>query len=109
MTNLPQTNKFVFKILWSTSWVGVAVDEVDSKNYRTPLTAFYFWPREDGWKLLKSELESKPWMNQKIKQELLNSYTSIVNFWLENINNKTKIEKIRQEDLNLKLELLAKT
>jgi len=109
MTNLTQTNQFIFKILWSTSWIGVAVDEVDNKNYRTPLTAFYFWPREDGWKLLRSELESKPWMNQKVKQELLNNYTSIVNFWLENINNKTKIENITPKDLNLQLEFLAKT
>ena len=92
MTNLPQTNKFVFKILWSTSWVGVAVDEVDSKNYRTPLTAFYFWPREDGWKLLKAELDSKPWMTEKSKTKILNDYTLLLNFWLKNLDKNLEIQ-----------------
>ena len=105
MENLELNNQFIFKILWSNSCIGIAVDQLEEKNLSTPLTSFYFWPREDGWKLLKSELDSKPWMSQKVKKELLNSYTFIVNLWLNNLNNKVKIEN---QVLDLNLKLLAK-
>jgi 30S ribosomal protein 3 len=108
MKNLEINTDFIFKILWSNSCIGIAVDQIDQKTYITPLTSFYFWPREDGWKLLKSELDSKPWMSQKLKEEVLNSYTAIVNLWLKNLNNKVKIENIEKQALGLKLKLLAK-
>jgi 30S ribosomal protein 3 len=108
MKNLEINTNFFFKILWSNSCIGIAVDQVDNRKDFTPLTSFYFWPREDGWKLLKSELDSKPWMSQKVKEELLNSYTSIVNLWLKNLNTKIKIENIEEQTLDLKLKLLAK-
>ena len=108
MENLELNNQFIFKILWSNSCIGIAIDQLEEKNFSTPLTSFYFWPREDGWKLLKSELDSKPWMSQKVKKELLNSYTSIVNLWLNNFKNKVKIDKIENQILDLNLKLLAK-
>lgn len=99
---------FVFKILWSNTCIGVGVDQKNKEDFDIPLTSFYFWPREDGWKLLKSELDSKPWMTIKVKKELLNAYTSIINFWLENQNKKMKIENIEKHTLNLEIKLLAK-
>jgi 30S ribosomal protein 3 len=101
------TNKYLFKILWSQTYIAIAINELYEKNYDIPLTTFYFWPREDGWKLLKSELDSKPWLIEKSKLEILNGYTLLINFWLKNINQKTNILKQTTNHLNLNLDILA--
>lgn len=100
-------NKYLFKILWSQTYIAIAINELYEKNYDIPLTTFYFWPREDGWKLLKSELDSKPWLLEKSKLEILNGYTLLINFWLKNINQKTNSLKQTTSDLNLNLDILA--
>ena len=100
-------NKYLFKILWSQTYIAIAINEVYEKNYDIPLTTFYFWPREDGWKLLKSELDSKPWLLEKSKLEILNGYTVLINYWLKNINQKTNILRQTIKYLNLNLDILA--
>jgi 30S ribosomal protein 3 len=100
-------NKYLFKILWSQTYIAIAINEVYEKNYDIPLTTFYFWPREDGWKLLKSELDSKPWLLEKSKLEILNGYTVLINYWLKNINQKTNILRQTIKNLNLNLDILA--
>ena len=72
-----------------------------------PLTTFYFWPREDGWKLLKSELDSKPWMEEEIKLEILNGYTSIIKYWLKNVNKKFSTQNFYSQDFNVNVNILA--
>jgi 30S ribosomal protein 3 len=100
-------NKYLFKILWSQTYIAIAINEVYEKNYDIPLTTFYFWPREDGWKLLKSELDSKPWLLEKSKLAILNGYTVLINFWLKNLNQKTNILRQTTNNLNLNLDILA--
>lgn len=100
-------NKYLFKILWSQTYIAIAINEVYEKNYDIPLTTFYFWPREDGWELLKSELDSKPWLLEKSKLEILNGYTVLINYWLKNINQKTNILRQTTNNLNLNLDILA--
>lgn len=100
-------NKYLFKILWSQTYIAIAINEVHEKNYDIPLTTFYFWPREDGWKLLKSELDSKPWLLEKAKLEILNGYTMLINYWLKNINQKSNTLRQTINNLNLNLDILA--
>lgn len=97
--------KYLFKVLWSKTYIGIAINKVYQKDFNVPLTVFYFWPQEDGWKLLKAELDSKPWMNEKSKQEILNGYTLIINYWLENVNKNINIQDAKIP--NLKVDILA--
>ena len=103
MKTLKANKKYLFKILWSKTYIGIAIDEQYKKNCTIPLTVFYYWPQEDGWKLLKAELDSKPWMIEKDKQEILNSYTVIVNYWLVNVNKNITIQNAEIPDLNFNI------
>lgn len=80
-------SEFYFKVIWSTHSLGVAVDKKLKNNTKIPLTSFYFWPRVDGWKLLKHELELKPWLIEKERIEILNGYTKIISLWKSNFKN----------------------
>ncbi len=75
-------DKFTFRILWLDNNVAIAIDHI-VKNNLSPLTNYFFWPRNDAWEQLKNELDSKPWISEKEKIEILNTTTEIINFWQE--------------------------
>lgn len=107
MKQYKNQSKYLFKVLWSKTYIGIAINEKHKENLDVPLTTFYFWPREEGWQLLKAELDSKPWINEKSKIEILNGYTTLLNFWLKNIHKTTKTKRPDTKNLSLNIDIVG--
>ena len=75
---------FKLKFLYLEKNIGFAVDQVVGKSqHLSPLTQFFFWPRDDAWEELKAVLETMDYISETEKIELLNTTTEIINFWQE--------------------------
>ena len=86
MTKKPYQLKL--KIAWFKNFLGLAIDQVNL-DQRYSLTPYYFWPKTEAWEQLKLELDSKSWLTQKEKVNILKIASNVMEYWLSHRNTRT--------------------
>jgi 30S ribosomal protein 3 len=89
--------EFSYRIIWLDISIGIAVDKKLGNNIKAPITSFYFWPRVNGWDLLKHELSLKPWLLEEERIKILNDYTKIIYIWKNCFKNIELINFVELE------------
>jgi len=86
------------QVLWLDSSLGLAVNQ-NTLGEVIPLTSYYFWPVSEAWEQIRFELDSKPWIPEEERVQLLNLVVDVMNQWqksrtLSNENTQVKVESL---------------
>lgn len=73
--------RYTLSVLWLDKNIGIAVDQIFAKDQRSPMSEYFFWPRNDAWEEIKVFLEAKSWIGERERVLLLNQCTEVINFW----------------------------
>ena len=92
-------SRFSFKLTCLNNCIGIAVDKNIKNKKKISITSFYFWPRVNGWLLLKSNLRAKPWLPKKDRISILNGYAKIIYSWKEyyETGNIASLESLKKD------------
>lgn len=88
--------EYRLNVLWTDKNLAVAIDQVYSRGQVSPLTEYYFWPRQDAWDDLRMSLEGQPWISERDRIILLNRLTTLINFWQDE-EVKHSVDEARME------------
>jgi 30S ribosomal protein 3 len=73
--------KFILKILTDyEDNIAISVEQI-LDNGTSPLTSYFFWPRQNAWEDLRIELEKKAWIPIKERTKLLDEVAKAINSW----------------------------
>ena len=71
------------KVFWHEQFLGLSIQQINQKKL-TPVTPYYLWPKTRAWEQLKLELDSRLWLREEEKIEVLNAASEIMNYWKKN-------------------------
>jgi 30S ribosomal protein 3 len=83
--------RFVLKFLWMEKSLGICLDQKIGHKL-SPLTEYYFWPKNDAWDEIRINLEVKSWITQSELFSILNQITEVINDWQE-LSEKSNCSK----------------
>jgi 30S ribosomal protein 3 len=83
------STKFKLNILWLETKLGIGIDQIQAGK-QIPLTNYFFWPKSDTWDQIRDDLETKTWITNKERAEILNLTATIMNEWQ---NKKSEISE----------------
>lgn len=72
--------QYNLQVICLDNLIGLTINQQVS-NQIIPLLPYYFWPVNEAWEQISSELESKLWVSEADRVVLLNLVVDVVNTW----------------------------
>lgn len=81
----------ILKFFWTRKKIAFALDyKIDERC--SPLSTFYFFPKENGWEKIKQELlNNKTWINKNVSESILNKLTEVIEYWRINKSSNKSV------------------
>ena len=80
--------RFQLKIIWLENSLALSINQIINVT-SIPLTSYKIWPRNNSWEQLKTQLDSKLWVDSNERIRLLNKVTEISQDWENSRVQKT--------------------
>lgn len=93
------------QVLWLDNSLGLSVNQ-KTVDGNIPLTPYYFWPVSEAWEQIRFELDSKPWIPEEERINLLNLVVDVMHQWQQGrMNSEKKI--INTESLQQNINVIG--